>query len=91
MSRRGRVIASDDVGEGGGAVFSPNGRYVTSAQRAGKGFELWVADVTTGRVFYRRAIHSEDVDDVQWKGDRKVAVSCSRGGTYRSVTYTVAR
>lgn len=91
MSHSGRVIARDGVGEGGMAVWSPNGRFVTSAEVVGGRHQLWVADGLKAQVIYRRKLPHAEVQGLQWRGNGRVEVTLQVAGRTRKETFGISK
>ncbi len=72
LTRAGAVLAHDSLEEGGSAVWSPDGRYVASAEYRGKKYRIWVADSFKGGVRFLQT--APQIHDLRWINSTRLQV-----------------
>jgi len=97
MARDGRRIIGDEAGlfKCGGAVWSPDGRRVSSLVRDKGSASLWIADAQTGRLVLRQPVPRLTQDDeyeLKWRGNGEVLLTVTYLGPreatkQRTLTY----
>jgi hypothetical protein len=68
LTRRGRVLATGEMGEGLDVEWNPRNNLVAGVDGAGGSSRLWVSNVKRGCIIFRTRLKSVNVSRLEWKG-----------------------